>query len=119
MIVLMFKPRFADLVASGAKRQTLRPPRKRGVPGIGEVVSLRRWSGAAYRSPQVELARGRIAGTDHVELDDLIVVVNGTEVDRHAFARADGFASWPDLVAWFRETHGLPFAGTLYRWYPL
>ncbi|MCH7761968.1 hypothetical protein IIA15_11310, partial [candidate division TA06 bacterium] len=31
-------------------------------------------------------------------------------------ARADGFESVADLVDFIRETHGLPFEGTLIGW---
>jgi hypothetical protein len=119
MIVLMFQSRFAALVAAGTKRQTVRPVRKRGPTRIGEVVSLRRWADKPYRSKQVVIATGRLLANPFVELDDLIAVVGGEEVDRHAFARADGFDSWPDLVAWFANAHGLPFRGVCYRWEPL
>lgn len=32
------------------------------------------------------------------------------------FAKADGFASFGELVDWIDETHGLPFEGLVIRW---
>lgn len=61
MKVLLFQPRFANLVAAGTKRQTIRPTRK--IPIVrGDDLSLRQWQGLPYRSKQVELARGLCLG---------------------------------------------------------
>jgi len=40
MIVRLFKPQFAPKVASGEKRQTVRPTPKR-IPYLGDRISLR------------------------------------------------------------------------------
>jgi hypothetical protein len=49
--VRMFKPRFARLVETGEKLQTIRPMPKR-LPEIGDHLSLREWTGKPYRSKQ-------------------------------------------------------------------
>jgi hypothetical protein len=33
-----------------------------------------------------------------------------------AFAQADGFTDWQEMVSWFQVTHGLPFVGHLIMW---
>jgi hypothetical protein len=35
-----------------------------------------------------------------------------------SFAQNDGFNSWAELVAWFKQEHGLPFAGIVIYWGP-
>lgn len=122
MIVFMFQPRFAPLVAAWSKRQTVRPIGKRGPTRIGDTVSLRAWIDKPYRSKQHELARGRLVGNDYVEIGMLTVTMAGrllTDGQRESFARDDGFSSGMEMGVWFENVHGLPFTGVLYRWEPL
>ncbi len=116
--VRMFKPQFARLVESGAKRQTVRPMPMR-MPQPGDVVSLREWTGKPYRSKQRELRRTwitdvqRIAITPHgMSLDGMVASDDG----RERFAQADGFAGWAEMLAWFEAEHGLPFDGIVIYW---
>ncbi len=118
MTVVMFQARFAPLVVDGTKTQTIRPERKRPIKA-GDLLSLRRWTDKAYRSPQIELARARCIIVDRVEVGMLTIFVGGILLrrrERDAFARADGFSSGMELSDWFENTHGLPFAGVLIRW---
>jgi hypothetical protein len=46
----------------------------------------------------------------------LLSVGHGTVDDDDEFARADGFKDAADMLAWFSETHALPFEGILIRW---
>jgi hypothetical protein len=39
-----------------------------------------------------------------------------TDGKRDAFAQADGFVNWVEMVSWFSATHGLPFVGHLIMW---
>lgn len=55
-----FKARFTELVASGAKRQTIRPTPKR-MPKPGDWISLRCWTGRPYWSKQRVLRDAVIA----------------------------------------------------------
>jgi len=54
--------------------------------------------------------------------DMVIVVGEGPVADVEAFAMADGFASYAEMVAWFRKkyrlpgTDGRPFTGQLIKW---
>lgn len=116
--VRMFKPRFAPLVESGAKLQTVRPLPAR-LPQPGDRISLRTWTGLPYRSKQRILRESiieRVAfcniGTAGIRLDDY-------HVPPDDFARADGFRDFADLLAWFEETHALPFAGIAIFWRPV
>jgi hypothetical protein len=126
MTTLMFQPQFTDKVAGGCKRRTIRPVRKRPIR-IGDKLSLRKWSGKAYRSPQVELRQETCIDTRLVRIQPNLSVANpcsllfldgieqGLEA-RHWFAKDDGFLDWSEMVEWFRSTHGLPFEGVLIRW---
>lgn len=131
MRVFLFQPRFHDAIRAGTKCQTIRRLDKRGWEYCSrarhKLVSLRKWTGAPYRSKQEELAREPIISVDHVVVDLSGVIVYTREggalmlAGMRAsaldwFARDDGFDSWEDMRAWFDEHHGLPFSGVLYRW---
>jgi hypothetical protein len=122
--VRMFQPRFAEAVRDGSKRQTIRP-RSMRPPRRGELLHLRMWQGAAYRSKQLRLRDNQTCrgcrpvvitaegicfdpGTNHE------VFRHGTHLD--GFARSDGFASWLEMKAWFEGRYTLPFEGDLILW---
>ena len=110
--VRMFKPQFARLVESGAKCQTVRPTPKR-MPKPGDRISLRMWTGKPYRSKQRVLRESVIAAVEPFDLDAMRL---WRESDRDAFARADGFGDWPEMLQWFISTHGYPFKGVVIFW---
>lgn len=125
MPLLGFHARFAPLVESGQKRQTIRAYRKDGRdPKVGDRLYL--WTG--LRQPGArKLGEAACLRVEEIVIDERGasigrcdgmrsggVRLRGVAADR--FARADGFASWDGLVAWFRSTHGLPFRGLLIRW---
>jgi len=123
MIVRTFKPRFAPLVEQGEKNQTVRPKpkRKQDMPRVGQVISLRTWTGRPYFSKQRILRESVIT-----EVVPIRIAKNGVSINRKRltteqvieFARRDGFGDvgWLNMVEWFSETHGLPFSGILIRW---
>ena len=116
--VRMFKPRFAPLVEAGMKLQTVRPTPKRR-PAAGDTISLRCWTDKPYRSKQRILREAEISEVMDVAIyaDSLHVGYRRLSAEqRDAFAKADGFGSFAELVEWFRETHGLPFEGILIAW---
>ena len=129
--VKMFKPRFARLVESGAKLQTIRPIPKR-VPRVGDGLSLREWTGKSYRSEQRILGRAFISALKICRItDDGITLPSDVGGFMHSlgapmtflsgdfadmFARADGFADWAEMRDWFKAEHGLPFVGLVYYW---
>lgn len=120
--VRMFQPRFAALVEAGVKCQTVRPTPAR-IPKPGDKISLRRWTGKPYRSPQ-RLLRDAVVS----EVFDITINTDGVFLyeigrggaagvpDRDSFAMDDGFANWSDMRMWFENAHGLPFTGILIRW---
>lgn len=123
MPTLMFKDRFAELVIDGRKRQTIRPTRKRPIK-VGDKLSLRKWSGAAYRTPQVKLLDVTCHAVvtiriDTERYDDAVMIVDGRRIslsEQIMVAMNDGFSCLNDMRQWFRETHGLPFEGVMIQW---
>ena len=113
---------FIDKVRDGSKRQTVRPVPKRPQdwPKVGEVRSLRRWTGKPYRSAQEEIRQVRVVAVDHVDITaGDIVAVNSIAEPPEDFAKEDGFDNADDFFLWFDRTHGLPFEGIVFRWEPL
>jgi hypothetical protein len=51
-----------------------------------------------------------------VTITDNGISIYGAALNAEAVAKADGFASWADMRAWFSDVHGLPFHGQLIGW---
>lgn len=119
MKVLMFKPQFAEAVEAGTKRQTVRPRRKNPIEP-GDELSLRKWTGLPYRSPQILLRTAICAIVRDITITRHgFAIIDGIvmpDAEQEEFARADGFTDSDTMVKWFKETHGLPFHGTLIKW---
>ena len=118
--VRLFKPQFADLVASGQKCQTVRPIPTR-MPVAGDTISCRTWSDKPYRSKQRLLAEGTITQVSPITITEDRIFLNPRQrltvhPNKEEFAISDGFKSWPDMRAWFEKQHSLPFTGILIRW---
>jgi len=119
--VRIFKPRFADLVESGAKVQTCRPTPKR-MPKRGDSISLREWTGKPYRSKQRIIREATVTRTRRVEIwpQSAIIALDGQKLgydEMLNFARADGFADHWDMIGWFSKEHGLDkFEGIVIYW---
>lgn len=133
MIVKMCKPNFEPPIVAGIKIHTIRPPAKRPIlPGM--ELSLRVWTGKAYRSPQREILRTVVTEVEGIRIHrDGVEFSPGTlrvfwccESNRkrrprlEQLARNDGFQSWEEMRAWFENEHGLaePFEGSLISWKP-
>ena len=120
MRVIMFQDKFAPKVRDGSKCQTIR---KAARCKAGDTLSLRRWTGKPYRSKQEILREVVCESAEPVLILRLLgearaavglnVIRRG---DMDAFARADGFADFGEMVKWFENTHGLPFNGWLIKW---
>lgn len=124
MKVIMFQPRFAALVMSGAKRQTIRPRRRHQIQ-VGDTLSLREWIGKPYRSKQREIRTAVCSNVSEIRITEPIGLTQGLAIGhwiiaigiaRDQFARADGFESFSEMLEWFSKTHGLPFTGVLIEW---
>lgn len=126
-LVKLFQPRFAPLIQSGAKRQTIRPMPK-VMPEAGDIVDCRQWSGLPYRSKQIRLGEFEVEEVGTVFLAErayelhlhgrIFISLKGCDMARD-FAQSDGFDSFDDMLEWFIENHGLPFGGILIKWRPL
>lgn len=119
MTVLMFKDQFAPLVTLGAKRQTIRPQRKRPIKP-GDMLDFRRWTGKAYRSKQEKIGSGVCISVNQCRVSLAMMEYGHSKIHDmrilHRMARADGFRNWWDMTEWFQAQHGLPFEGILIRW---
>ncbi len=122
MPALNFQKRFAAAVESGEKRQTIRAERADGrLPAKpGHIIAL--YTGmrtkACRKLAEVECIEVVTFRIDRVD-GEAEVRVRSDSADAEAQARADGFESADAMLAWFEETHGLPFRGLLIRWRPL
>ena len=113
MRVIMFQDRFAELVRSGIKQQTIR---KSAPCKEGELLSLRRWSGKPYRSKQKTLRSAICLDVLPVSIYCDGVRVDGNAVPGKYMAVLDGFRDWYEMREWFEKAHGLPFDGWLITW---
>lgn len=119
---LMFESRFVAPIQAGTKRQTIRVD-SRVQPG--DTLSLRRWTGRPYRSPQHPIVPAvRVVSVQSLTIfvldAGLGVFVAGEQVhDVEAFARADGFNSEDDMAGRYRDRGIEHFNGVLIRWEPI
>jgi hypothetical protein len=118
LVAYNFKARFADAVANGSKRQTIRAPRKGRSrhARLGEPVQLytglRTKAAWKLRHPDPICIRSTYC---HIH-EKGITFGNYPVTHLDDFAKLDGFADFEEMKAWFRETHGLPFIGQLIEW---
>jgi uncharacterized protein YqfB (UPF0267 family) len=120
MRVILFQSRFAPMVQSGKKTQTIR---KKARCQPGDQLSLRQWSGRPYRSKQEELKAVVCTSVSTVSIghgsEGTGMSINGEELNfhgRHLLAQLDGFMNAIEMRDWFREVHGLPFEGEIIQW---
>lgn len=115
--VRTFQSRFAPKVECGEKLQTVRKWPKR-MPEEGDLFDAREWTGKAYRSKQRKLfpEPKPLTRVSRVKITENGVYVAGLLTNSEAFAKADGFNDFEDMIGWFRETHDLPFEGVLFSW---
>lgn len=120
MASYLFEDRFADLVKSGAKKQTIRSLRRQP-PAVGDRLELYQ----PHPTLQRQLIRDDVVCTSvqpiriykdrptwtGVELDGKYLIL--AEIRR--LALADGFATTMDFLRHF-ERKGLPFEGLLIKW---
>lgn len=119
MPALNFMKRFAPWVESGVKWTTIRAPRKDGreICRAGDTLSLytgmrrrgcRKLGEAACKSVEsIRIERSGVTRIGHRRL---------TRHEKYWLAIGDGFKDFDEILAWFRDVHGLPFRGYLIRW---
>lgn len=108
-----FQPRFADLVESGQKTQTIRKT-LRGK--VGDTVYL--YTGQRTKNCR-KLGEGRIVSIQAINIQQNVIFVGDwilSEKQDDSLASADGFADRSEMLDWFKKQHGLPFDGFLYKW---
>lgn len=116
MRVILFQKRFAPLVASGQKTQTIR---KTAWCRPGDMLSLREWTGKPYRSKQRVLSEVVCKEIHRIDITGQAMFLDGFGLcleRKDKLATADGFVSWTDMREWFDTNHGLPFEGYLITW---
>jgi hypothetical protein len=123
MVAYSFKKQFAAPIVAGTKRQTIRADRKRHARP-DEVLQL--YTG--MRTRQCALIGNAVCESVRavrIDLENQIVELPdlgyrwGVEGGRlRMFAKLDGFHSWEDMRAFWRQEHpGRPvFVGVLIRW---
>lgn len=116
MVAFNFSPEFADAVASGEKRQTIRRTR-RGKPG--DRVQL--YTG--QRTAKCRKLREDdpvLETVDYVHIDPTGITLGDTRKHPSStdeFARLDGFRDFSDMLAWFQKKYGeTHFVGYVHRW---
>jgi len=116
MPALSFLKKFAPLVESGIKRQTIRAQRKRPIR-TGDKLYL--YTGQRTSSCR-KLAETIVQSAEHIVIDTNSVVVGSDPLStREIFelAQADGFKSKDDFMQYFKHSNqGLPFIGQLIKW---
>lgn len=118
MVAYNFQAQFADAVASGEKRQTIRALRQNGHAKPGDRVQL--YTGLRQKGARKLIDPDPICSvsTYCAIREDGITLGNHPRIDLDEFARRDGFSDFDAMKAWFRDNHGLPFVGRLIGWLP-
>lgn len=119
MPLLGFKKRFAPAVESGDKRQTMRERRKRpSDPSVGDKLYL-------YAHLRTKAARKLgepiCTAVKPITVTPDTICLDGKYLDhaaRNAFAIADGFGSFDEMIDWMANDVGreFPWHGIVIYW---
>ena len=123
MVAINFQPRFADDVAFGVKRQTIRR-KARCQPG--DLLQLYTGQRTASCRKLADAMCTRVRPIricfEEMFIDGERLLAGNAErgewADRdNDFAKRDGFSGFMEMVDWFQEKYGaLPFDGFLIEW---
>ena len=111
MPLIGFKKEFADLVESGAKRQTIRAPRKRPIK-VGDTLYL--YTGLRTKQCR-KLGEGRCYQVIRVDLGPREIIGWGIQLSNYVAIR-DGLSSYSKLAKWFRIGPRESREMTIIRW---
>jgi hypothetical protein len=126
MPALNFKAQFADDVAFGIKRQTVRAHRKDGRPHAKPGDTIKLYTGMRTKACRL-LAEATVTSLRPVRIEACKMFIGGNRLpsviyDRNCeqtdneFAEADGFSGFTEMAEWFQDAHGLPFEGIVICW---
>ena len=110
--MLKFVPFHARRVAAGRKDQTIRPL-QRSATRVGDLLHL--WEGTRHTAVR-KLGVGRVIKVGRITVPDDARGPSFQGEGAAALARREGFRDWPEMRAFIRQMHGLPFTGLLIRW---
>ncbi|MBN2752592.1 MAG: hypothetical protein JXQ84_07775 [Rhodospirillaceae bacterium] len=133
MPALNFKKRYAELVETGEKQQSIRPLRRDGRPHckIGDALKL--YTGMRTNSCTL-LGEGRVKSIAPVKIYSTHMELSGQRLPNalysrdqleptdNEFAQADGFSDFMEMSCWFSGQYGLPncdgtpFEGVVIAW---
>jgi hypothetical protein len=116
MVAFNFQERFADLVASGTKTQTIRQTRR---AKKGDHLQL--YVGQRTRSCRKLIEPDPVCAlVDYVGIQPEGLTLGNTKLhpgNADDFARRDGFTDFEEMVNWFTRTYGSPyFQGYVHVW---
>lgn len=115
MVAYNFQKRFALKVESREKRQTIRPKGKRRHARPGDALQL--YTGMRTKGCRKLLdATCKAAEPVVINPSGEIYISEGLVTNPIVTAKRDGFETVEEFIAFFRDTHGLPFEGVLVRW---
>jgi hypothetical protein len=101
MIKRPLNPRFTAAVHAGQKFTTIRDT----LWPIGVPIMLYNWSGAAYRSKQIDVAAIKVSGYWPIQIhhlpDGTMRYIHGMENPKPLYA-TEGFSTSKELDDWFR-----------------
>ena len=114
--LINFKPQFLPMIESGAKRQTIRRHREDGrrmQPGD----KLRLYTGLRTRKARcVREAVVKRCRSIRLDIPGLLLIVDGERLGIGPcieFALADGFSSFAEFCAFFRDQYGVEEFGVI------
>jgi len=117
MPALNFKKEFAEKVASGSKRQTIRKFRKGGRdPKPGQTLYF--FTGQRTMKCQ-RLGESICIDTADIIIDHGTIYLNSfplADFEATAVAIADGFNNYSEFQDFFDKHYGLPFYGIIIFW---
>ncbi len=126
MPAINFQSRFAPLVKSGEKRQTIRVAGKRRPPRVGEKLFLYTGMRQCGCKKLMDAICTRVTPISISVPQKLISIPNETASawrfltpeEADVLAIADGFTGAAELFKWVQETHGDTLSGNLIEWEP-
>lgn len=102
MLKRPLNPRFIEAVRTGRKITTIRD----SAWPVGKPIMLYHWSGAAYRSKQIDVAVVEVTETHELRIThrfhDAFVSFDAFRLNTKLLHETEGFASYDDMQAWFR-----------------